>query len=443
MRFTTLSERVAHRLAAALLEAGWTAESVARRTWQVLETVEAETRLGLLRDLAEDLKADYPPSPRELAAMLRRSSHFETVAAQAGTVLRDLPFGIESTPVEAREILRGLAVPNLATVGDLAGWLDIDPATLRSIAGLWRPDRAPPERRHYHSAFIPKRNGSPRLVERPKPRLKAIQRRILREILDHVPVHAAAHGFVGGRSCLSAAAMHCGEAVVVSLDLKDFFLDTKIGRIDGLFRALGYSWEVARLLTGLCTSRTPPDVFEALPEAGRPDWQTRRKFAAAHLPQGAPTSPALANLAAFSLDRRLAGLAQSLGARYTRYADDLIFSGSDGFEDRVGRLLRATGTVVVEEGFQLNAPKTRIMRRGRRQRVLGIVLNHHCSVPRDEVDRMKAILFNCRRNGPARENREAHPDFRAHLEGRVAWVEQIDPARGTKLRRLFDEIVWG
>jgi RNA-directed DNA polymerase len=270
----------------------------------------------------------------------------------------------------------------------------------------------------------------------------AIQRRILREMLDRVPAHDCAHGFVAGRSCLGAAQVHAGEHIVITVDLKDFFLTTRLSRVHGIFRSLGYPWAVARYLTGLCSSSTPKSVFAKLPAVQRHDWLTQKVYQSPHLPQGAPTSPALANLAAWHLDVRLAGLARSFGARYTRYADDLAFSGDREFSLKATPFLATVKDIANDEGFSLNSRKTRIMRRGGCQRVTGIVVNEHVNVSRVAHDELKAILYNCSKNGPDTENRAGLRDFRAHLDGRVTWVEQVNWSRGLRLRRMFNVIRW-
>jgi retron-type reverse transcriptase len=160
------------------------------------------------------------------------------------------------------------------------------------------------------------------------------------------------------------------------------------------------------------------------------------------LPQGAPTSPALANLLAWRMDRRLHGLARRANANFTRYADDLAFSGDTDFANGLARFGKSIETILKEEGFALNASKTRVMSRNQRQQVTGIVVNEHCNFGRAEFDTLKAILHNCARTGPAPQNRAGERDFRAHLEGRVSWVEQINPPRGARLRRLFERIDW-
>ncbi|NNG05028.1 MAG: RNA-directed DNA polymerase, partial [Inquilinus sp.] len=294
---------------------------------------------------------------------------------------------------------------------------------------------------HYSYAWVPKRRGAPRLIEAPKPRLKALQRQILRDILDRIPVHEAAHGFVKGRSCLGGAARHGGEAVVATLDLADFFPSVPLERVHGIFRCLGYPTAVARLLTGLCSTTTPRGVLAAAPGVKRPPGAFVPE-AAPHLPQGAPTSPALANLSANRLDARLDQLAEYAGARYTRYADDLAFSGDDEFAAGIGSFLATVEEIIRAERFAPNRRKTRIMRRAGRQQVTGLVVNQHLNVPRPDYDRLKAILHNCARHGPAGQNRDGHPDFRAHLDGRVGWVQTVNPHRGLKLRLLFEAIAW-
>jgi hypothetical protein len=235
--------------------------------------------------------------------------------------------------------------------------------------------------------------------------------------------------------------LHASEFVVAATDLKEFFPSTPLMRVHALFRRFGYPWAVARLLTGLCSTTTPPHALARAAGIGE-DWGARRLYAAPHLPQGAPTSPALANLSAWRLDRRLSGLSRVFDANYSRYADDLAFSGDEGFAGKIGRFLALVAQIVGEEGFALNAAKTRIMRQSGRQIVTGVVVNDHLNLPRKAFDELKAILHNCIVRGPRAENSAMHPDFRAHLDGRVNWAESLNPVRGAKLRRAFERIEW-
>lgn len=433
-------ERVARNLAAALLAGAWTSRALLRAAKTVLGRRARRSQRSLIKELIKSTAGAYPPAPDWLVSFFLRSRWFR----QACKNLRTTHIVLEPAKFAPAARFSDLDVPRLATPGDLVTWLDVSIDQLDWLSDAKRQQGCTdiPILQHYRYSFAAKRSGPPRLIEAPKPKLMAIQRCILREMLDRVPAHDCAHGFVAGRSCLGAAQVHAREHIVITVDLKDFFLNTRLSRVHGIFRSLGYPWAVARHLTGLCSSSTPKSVFAKLPSAQRHDWLTQKIYQSPHLPQGAPTSPALANLAAWHLDVRLAGLARSFGARYTRYADDLAFSGDREFSLRTTPFLAAVKEIANDEGFHLNSGKTRIMRRGGRQRVTGIVVNEHVNVSRVAYDELKAILYNCSKNGPAAENRAGLRDFRAHLDGRVTWVEQVNWSRGQRLRRMFNEIRW-
>jgi RNA-directed DNA polymerase len=229
------------------------------------------------------------------------------------------------------------------------------------------------------------------------------------------------------------------------MDLRDFFPSITAARVVAVFMTAGYPENVARLMAGLCTSRVPSDVWK-LPGAagqGAEAWRSALLYRHPHLPQGAPTSPALANLCAFRLDARLDGLAGVAGARYTRYADDLVFSGEREFERSLPRFLIHVGATAIEEGFNVQPRKTRVMRCGTRQQVAGVVVNERPNLARERYDRLKAILHNCLKSGPEAQNRSGHSDFRAHLTGCVAHASMLDPARGAKLQAMLDGVAWG
>lgn len=340
-------------------------------------------------------------------------------------------------------------MPEIASLGNLAGLLklsDGEMAWLADVRGLERTVASQRLNNYWYGTIG--RPGRPvRVIERPKHRLKNIQRRILHELLDWIPAHDVAHGFVSGRSVRSHAAAHSGQFVVVRLDLEDFFSSIPASRIYGIFRTAGYPEAVAHTLTGLTTNVVPAKFWASLPCPDAPaqiDAHHRlgRRLATPHLPQGAPTSPALANLAAFRLDRRLAGLAASLEITYTRYADDLTFSGPARLTRLPATLRRAVTEIARDEGFRVNDQKSTLVTRAGRQRVCGIVTNERLNIVRTEYDALRAILHNSVIHGPATQNRQAVPDFRAHLLGRITWIEALNPTRGEKLRRQFAAITW-
>ena len=230
---------------------------------------------------------------------------------------------------------------------------------------------------------------------------------MLAEVLERVPVHAAVHGFVRGRSIQTFAAPHVARAVVLRMDLREFFTSIPAKRVACLFRTAGYPDQVAALLAGLCTSVAPARVWRDI-KAGQPEElrEARERYRWPHLPQGAPTSPALANLCAYRMDCRLSALATAAGYAYTRYADDLAFSAAESRgRGEMERFLARVAAIAAEEGFALHHRKTRVMRRSVRQHLAGLVVNERVNVARDEVDRLKAVLRNCVRWGPASQNR--------------------------------------
>jgi hypothetical protein len=234
---------------------------------------------------------------------------------------------------------------------------------------------------------------------------------------------------------------------VLRLDLEAFFASVTVSRVYGILRSAGYPEPVAHCLAGLMTSVLPLSAWRAVPQPADErlldaHWRLGRRLAVPHLPQGAPTSPAIANLAAFPLDVRLTALAGSWGGRYTRYADDLAFSGDRGWGTGTSRLLDAVEEIVRDEGFRLNPGKTGVMPRAGRQTLGGLVVNQQPRVARVEVDVLRAILHNCRRHGPSTQNRGEHPAFREHLRGRIAWVAQHDPVRGARLQAEHDAVDW-
>src|SRR5262245_16016428 len=184
-------------------------------------------------------------------------------------------------------------------------WRGLREGRSLSVAELARRLGVPEDRLALKPAYqpreIPKRSGGTRLLHVPSDDLKDLQRTILRRLLKRLRCHPAAKGFQPGESIVSHASLHAGRAVVVRLDLRDFFPSTGSGRVYQYFRRIGWNRPAARLLTNLCTHR-------------------------GGLPQGAPTSPRLSNLLNHRLDARLTAMAARLGAHYSRYADDITLS---------------------------------------------------------------------------------------------------------------------
>jgi hypothetical protein len=435
-------------LASALLAGPWEPAAMASRARRAM----GERRVWL-RHLADRVAEAYPERPadrpRELARFVAATPAFAGAFAAARADGRPPPRPRRwiAGPVEMGPAR--WPVPPLGDVGRLATWLGV------SIDHLaWFADRGSFERtaaderlRHHHRRWVTSAGGSVRLLETPKRELKDMQRQVLHHVLDRIPPHPAAHGFHPGRSPLTAAAPHAGRAVVIRCDLESFFTSVSAGRVYGVFRLAGYPEPVAHTLAALCTTVTPYAVRAACPPVTAAALVDRRRRMLAHLSQphlaqGAPSSPALANLVAHALDRRLWGLARRLGATYTRYADDLVLSGDGDLVRAADRVVTTVRTIVHDEGFRLHEAKTRVRPASRRQVVTGIVVNERPTVARVEVDRLRAVLHDAARHGPEAANRGRHADLRAHLLGRISWVASVHPERAAKLRRAFALVDW-
>jgi hypothetical protein len=200
--------------------------------------------------------------------------------------------------------------------------------------------------------------------------------------------HDAAHGFRAKRSIVTNALPHARQRVVINIDLKDFFPTISYGRVKGFFVSLGYAEKVAAPLALICTDAERDKI-----EVDGQTWNVARGDR--RLPQGAPTSPAIANLIANRLDRRLVGAARKHGFTYTRYADDMTFSGDAGPRSKdVRQLLWQVRKIAEAEGFAFNDKKTRVMGSGTRQDVTGLVVNARPAVARHERRRFRAWLHS-------------------------------------------------
>lgn len=396
----TRPKKISRGMAAALLAGEWDRMSMIGRVATAFGAQPAFLSRLITRILIKFGDAHPRPLFHELAEMIRHDRIFESG-------WRLLPVIHERYLVYAKMApVRGAPpAPPIDDLKQLAAFLRMSITDLDWLTAPWRKD-------HYIRRQLPKRSGGTRLIEAPKLRLKIAQERILHGLLDQLPAHEAAHGFRPGRSIRTNATLHTEQKFVVRLDLTDFFPSIRRSRVFAMFRTFGYAEPVARALTALCTTEQ-------------------------HLPQGAPTSPAIANLCAYRLDLRLTALAAKAGCRYTRYADDLTLSG-----DRAHRLIDRASAIALEEGFAVNGRKTRVTGRGRSQRVTGVVVNEHPNVPREHFDRLKAILHDAALHGPEKANRERRPQFRSYLAGELGFVESINPSRGAKLRALFAQIRW-
>jgi RNA-directed DNA polymerase len=322
--------------------------------------------------------------------------------------------------------LQKFGLPVLSTPADLAVAIGISVPRLRWLA--FHNEAA--TRVHYVTFTVLKKSGGVRQLAAPQRTLRLAQEWILREILNKLPVHEAAHGFAAGRSTVSNAAPHVRQEVVLNADLCDFFPSISFARVKGAFAACGYSPAVATILALLCTESPRRKVTFA----GK---VYHVAVGPRGLPQGACTSPALSNRISRKLDQRLAGIARKLGWNYTRYADDLSFSASGEAGQKAGYLLARLRHITQEEGFAVNEKKTRVQRRNTRQSVTGIVVNERLASPRTMVKRVRAILHQAAKTGLAAQNKTGRPHFPAYIQGQIAYIAMVNPKQGARLKEAW------
>jgi hypothetical protein len=314
--------------------------------------------------------------------------------------------------------LKRYGLPCWESEDDLAAALKLSRNELRFYAIHRRAERFS----QYVAFTMPKRNGGERLIMAPKRRLKELQRRLLALLVHRLPVSAYSHGFRTGSSVKTAAQPHVGKKIVLHLDLKDFFHSVTFARVRGLLIALGYGYPVATALAVLMTEapRQPVEVEGTI----------------YHVPvgprrcvQGAPTSPGLCNTMALRMDRRLAGLAEKFGFAYSRYVDDLIFSGEDAA--CINKLRHLVSRIIRAEGFEVNRDKTRLFRSGGCQRVTGVVVNRVMGLSRQERRRLRAMIHHFRQDQAAGQPDDGRL---AYLRGKLAYLAMLNPEQALPLK---------
>lgn len=318
------------------------------------------------------------------------------------------------------EQLASLQLPHWESEEEIAAALGITLKQLQHFTIHRHRDKVS----HYVTFRVAKRQGGHRLIMAPKQRLKSYQRTILTKLLNKLNPPPYAHAFVRGRSVKTNAVPHVGKKLVVRIDLKDFFPSVTFPRVRGFFLALGYSYPVATTLAMLVTECERQPVCHngeryLVPVGER------------HCVQGAPTSPAVCNQIARKMDHRLAGLGRKIGFDYTRYADDLTFSGES--EDALKSLLGWTSKIVRDEGFELNFSKTRILRSGGCQKVTGVTVNKVLGMSRKERRLLRARLHRYQSSD------QKDPMTKKELDGKLAYLAMLNEEQAQVLRERYPD----
>jgi retron-type reverse transcriptase len=285
---------------------------------------------------------------------------------------------------------------------------DLTTHTHLSPGLLYRLSRFP--EKNYKTYELKKKSGGSRVISQPSREMKALQGWVLRSILDKLKASPASKGFETGTSTVDNARPHAECTALLALDIDDFFTSIKASWVHTIFRLAGYTSATASLLTDICTLR-------------------------GSLPQGAPTSPKLANLACWKMDRRLMGFAGRRGIMYTRYADDMTFS-SFSYRQLV-RSKWVIEAIIGSEAFTINRKKTRLLGPSRCRSVTGLVLHDgEVGIGRRKYRHLRARIHKvC-----SEKKSKASDEEILSLNGLLAYVYGVDPTRAWMLHTYVNSL---
>lgn len=267
--------------------------------------------------------------------------------------------------------------------------------------------------RFYRHFTIPKKNGTPREIDEPLPDLKFVQTWILQNILEKCPVSPYAKAYVKGRTLKHNAKFHKAQKIVVTMDIKNFFPSITADDVVRIFENMGYFHNVSCFLAHLCCLHFS-------------------------LPQGAPTSPYLSNLKFADVDAQISEYTTDEKIRYTRYADDLTFSG----DFNPHHLIQTISNIVYEAGFSLNANKTRVARQNTRQEVTGIVVNSKMQVSKSKRKEIRQQMYYIQKFGLESHLEHIHETrshYLNHLIGQVNFALFVNP-KDTEMESYFNTL---
>lgn len=336
-------------------------------------------------------------------------------------------------------------LPVLLTLCHLAKRVGVPYAVLR--AHVARKSMQP-----YRRFRIRKRSGGVRHIVVPEPTLALAQRWIAHHILQNAEVHSVSHAFKKGNSIVKCAEVHAGARWLVKIDIADFFGSVNEIDVSRVFRQLGYNPLVSFELSRLCT-----DVPSRSTKYQLPSWRrhTERKsipeYSHKHLgrlPQGAPSSPMLANLTMLATDQHIQNIAEKYGMAYTRYSDDMTFStrGELG-RDRAYCLVEEVCAVLKKRGLFPNRAKTRVVHPGARRIVLGLLVDGDAPrLTRQFRDRMRQHLHYLETVGIAthvqKRKFESAGGLYRHLRGLLDYANSVDTVYAEPLLQRLEALPW-
>lgn len=263
--------------------------------------------------------------------------------------------------------------------------------------------------KYYKTYSIPKKTGSKRIICQPSKNLKGLQSWILVNILNKAQVSSSCKGFVKGSSIIDNAKPHIGANTVLTIDLKDFFPTVTSKQVFNIFKTLGYNNLISTLFTNICT-------YKGI------------------LPQGSPCSPILANLSAWNLDLRIQGYVGKHGISYTRYADDLSFSGLN--PSKVVKIIPMIKTIINDENFVINNKKTRVSSSARAKIITGLVINDSSvGVGKKKYKDLRAKIHHL-----TLPTEQTNQKLLYHVKGWISYLKSVDEKRYKRVRKYIHEL---
>lgn len=297
--------------------------------------------------------------------------------------------------------LNMLGLPVIQTLDDFSAITHISKYTIYQLSQL--------SNKYYKTYEIPKKSGGIRTICQPSRKLKGLQSWILVTILNKIQVSSPCKGFRIGSSTLENATPHIGANTVLNLDLKDFFPTITDKQVFNIFKTIGYNNLISTVFTNICT-------YE-----GR-------------LPQGSPCSPYLANLSAWTLDLRIQGYVGKRGISYTRYADDLSFSGLN--PSKIIKIIPMIKIIIDDENFIVNPKKTRIASSSRAKTVTGLLINEDSvGIGKHKYKDIRAKIHYL--TLPKEQKNE---ELLNHVSGWLSYLNSVDKVRFNKAKKYIKEL---
>jgi len=330
----------------------------------------------------------------------------------------------------SEEQLKSQGLPILLSVKDVAKAMNITVAEIRFLAYSRKNSKTS----HYKRFKVAKKSGGFRLISAPMPRLKKAQHYILEHILNKVNMHPKAHGCVLEKSILSNALPHVNKGVVINQDLKNFFPSITYNRIKGVFKSMGYSEQVAVIFALLCSE---PKILDVSLLGENYFAQQGHRF----LPQGSPCSPAISNIICKKMDYRLDGLASKYGFTYSRYVDDITFSGDKEQFSKITSILNYSKKIVKSESFTLHSDKLRLMKRHQRQEVTGVIVNEKPNINKKSLKRFRALIYQIEKDGIKGKSWNGGLNVLAEIDGFANFIYQIDKEKGKIYKERVSNIL--